>query len=229
MPKRIIGPSHYSATGRVSSHKNGLSRDAESGLEQDFLVLLEFDNQVARYAVQPITIQWETKEGQLRKYTPDILVLYHTKMVDSLPIFPPTIFEVKPRKILKRDWEVFKPKFKAAMAWARENGFRFKLITDEQIWTPYLENVRFLTRYRENSSTKNEVFDRSRHIALREALRKLELATPQSLLSFLTESRQFRLELIPMIWQLMHSGVIAADLTKPLNMNTAIWLKKQVR
>lgn len=226
MPKRTIGPSHYSVTGRVSSVKNGTGRAAESPLEQDFLTLLEFDDQVSRYGVQPITIHWKNADGKSQRYTPDVLVLYQTTSPHSIPLYPPTIFEVKPRDLLIRDWVKFRPKYKAAMAWSRSNGFRFKFVTDLQIRTPYLQNARFLLRYREKFVTKDEVLDSNRHVILRESLRTLGRATPRSLLQYVTEAPKLQLELIPMIWQMMHIGVITADLTQPLNMNTTIWLKR---
>ncbi|MCH8618032.1 TnsA endonuclease N-terminal domain-containing protein [Undibacterium sp. TS12] len=223
MPKRVIGPSHYSVTGRVPSAKNGSGRDAESGLEQDFLLLLEFDRAVARYGVQPMTVHWQTDAGQKRQYTPDVLVIYHYAHLQMVPLHPPTIFEVKPAAVLKRDWEKLRPKFKSAMKWAREYGFRFKIITDTQIRTPYLNNVRFLTRFSERSLTRDESRDPVKHVALREALKKVSVSTPKELLRLVTSNEQQQLELIPMMWQMMHIGVIDADLTKPLNMNTPIW------
>ena len=223
MSKRTIKPSHYSFTGRVPSAKNRNSRQAESQLEQDFLVLLEFQKDVARFGVQPITIRWMGVKGRIERYTPDVVVFYHTRM-DSKPIYLPTLFEVKPYAILKRDWTLLRPKYRAATSWARERDFRFKLITDVQIRTPYLQNVRFLSRYSEGVLWSNGHWDAHRHISLRETLRKLGTSTPSYLLDAITNCKNVQLELIPILWQMMHIGVIAADLTKPLNMNTPIWL-----
>lgn len=225
VPKRIIKPSYYSVIGRAPSPKNRSSQQSESQLEQDFLVLLEFDRQVARYGVQPITIRWSPASGRTEQYTPDVVVVYHTQ-INSGPILPPTLFEVKPRQILQRDWGLLRPKYSAATAWSREHGFRFKLITDVQIRTPYLNNVRFLSRYRERAIIRNEELDTQRHIFLREALRKLNQSTPNALLRFVTDKQNLQLELIPILWQMMYIGTICADLSKPLSMSTPIWLRK---
>ncbi len=39
-------------------------------------MLLEFDDNVISYSEQPITINYEYKDGSKRKYTPDCLVAY---------------------------------------------------------------------------------------------------------------------------------------------------------
>jgi hypothetical protein len=226
MPKRKIKPSHFSVTGYFPSAKNGGSRETESQLEQDFLLLLEFDRQVARYGVQPISIKWHTSEGHVRKYTPDVVVLYHTNFDTMMPIHFPTLYEVKSVSELRRNWHEMRPKYKAVMKWARENGFRFKFVTDTQIRTPYLENIRFLTRYSEHILTADDRLDPHRHLLLRETLKEIGISTPKALLHKISSDRHRRLELIPMLWQMMHIGVIQSDLTKPLNMSTPIWLRR---
>ncbi len=224
MPKRTIKPSHFSVTGYFPSAKNGGVHQAESSLEQDFMMLLEFDDCVARYGVQPITNHWKTDEGHLRKYTPDVVVLYHMNL-DLSPKYLPTLFEVKPASDLKHEWTKMKPKYRAAMAWARANGFRFKFITDKQIRTSYLDNVRFLTRYSERAMPQYEAYDPTRHLLLRETLRKIGVSTPRQLIESASSDKSYQLVLIPMLWQMMHIGVIQADLHKPLNMKSPIWLK----
>ena len=224
MPKRTIKAGRNKAVGEVSSTKNAASSPSESRLEQDFLMLLEFDKSVAQYGVQPITIRWQDADGRHRQYTPDVAVIYARKIWNEEPLQPTTIFEVKPRDILVRDWHELRPKFRAAVSWCRANGLRFKLVTDRQIKTPYLENVRFLWRYRERPLLGFDEIGHRQHVTLRETLRTLASSTPKQLLEAIESDQRKRLELVPMIWQMIWLGVIDADLTVPLKMNTSIWL-----
>ena len=57
-PARRVRPSKCANTGFHSSRKNGRGGDSESALEHDFLTLLEFDDRVERYEVQPIILKW---------------------------------------------------------------------------------------------------------------------------------------------------------------------------
>jgi len=227
MPKREIGPSHYGPNGYMPSLKNGAGRPTESMLEQDFLVLLEFDPEVSRYGVQPIQIKWTPTGETARRYTPDVLVTYHPVAPDWRPKHPPTIYEVKPHEILKRDWKILRPKFKAIMKWARSNGFRFKLITDKQIRGTYLKNARFLLRFRSRYRTRNYELDIHRHVILRDALHKIGSSTPAKLLEHVTRVPVQQRELIPTLWLLIIQEVILVDLHLPLTMNSMIWINKE--
>lgn len=45
----------------------------ESGLEADYLLTLEFDDDVDAFVTQPLSIQWHDGD-RIRRYTPDVLV-----------------------------------------------------------------------------------------------------------------------------------------------------------
>jgi hypothetical protein len=73
MPVRKIKPGRFAITGRYPSIKTQSSHQFESSLERDFLTLLEFDEDVRSYEVQPVTIfYWHTNKQA--RYTPDIAV-----------------------------------------------------------------------------------------------------------------------------------------------------------
>ena len=71
MSTRKIKKSYISCTGYFASYKNKIQIAFESVLERDFYMLLEFDENVISYAEQPITINYEYKDGSKRRYTPD--------------------------------------------------------------------------------------------------------------------------------------------------------------
>lgn len=223
MPARHIPPRHRYLSGRVASTKVPHAQAFESSLEQDFLLMLEFDRGILRFASQPITIRWKVENRQ-RRYTPDVLLEYTPSMVDRYPHLKPTLFEVKPEAILKRDWVTLKPKFKAAIRWCREYDCRFRIVTERYIRTPYLGNIKFLLQF---SNKRFQFADRQTQGdaqgALRSVLFDLGRTTPQRLLETITSDKSRHVELLPYIWHLVRCGAIGVDLKQALTMQSPIW------
>lgn len=220
MPARKIRPSRYSVTGYAPTTKGAKAQDAESSLEHDFLTLLEYDQRVERYVAQPFTIEWRDSTGAKRRYTPDVIVKYSYFAMREDPYLRTTVFEVKPRAVLKADWLELKPKLRSAIGWAKEFGCRFHLVTETEIRTPYLANARFLLDYR-----SRHLADRSDLIAARQrliarTLAELKMTTPKGLLDAMTSDLQQQAELVPWIWNLINQNFIGVDLLKPLTMGT---------
>lgn len=225
MPARKIGPkrSVVSITGRVATSKANAPQEFESLLEQDFLLLLEFDKAVDRFASQPITIRWE-ENGRKRRYTPDVLVDYTEHAYELNPHLKPTLFEIKPKRILAKNWQALRPRYKAAIRWCNQNGCRFRIVTEKYIRTPYLKNVKFLLQFTTERMELMPLPERAKRQQLIKAeIFELGHTTPQELLDRITASRDEQATLIPFIWYLFRCGVIAADLQKPLTMRTPIW------
>ena len=119
-----------------------------SSLERDFLLLLDFDRDVEFYEEQPVKIVYHDAQGRRRTYTPDVLVRYRTDRLQARHT-KPLLCEVKYREELRQHWAAYRPKFRAAGRYARQHGWRFRLVTDRDVRTPYLgfqeqlsENVR---------------------------------------------------------------------------------------
>lgn len=144
MPVRNIPRSHRSLTGRVASHTDDTSRMFESSLERDLFIILDFDGRIANFEEQPLRIPFTDKQGNRHTYVPDVLIHYHPNAVAGYQK-PPLLAEVKYRQDLFRNWNELKPKFKAARAFSREQGWQcFRIFTENEIRTPYLENAKFL-------------------------------------------------------------------------------------
>jgi hypothetical protein len=224
MPARIIRPSHYSVTGWVASHKNATSQQSESTLEHDLLTILEFDPRVEKYGAQPITIRWIDKTGKSRRYTPDVMVKYSYLAKRDDPSLKTTLIEVKPQEVLSREWGKLRSRFAFATSWARAHDMRFKIMTDKKIRTPYLENARFLLRYRHLPN--NPSVSGHQQLLIRKTLFDLKEATPRDLLNRISESKAHQAELVPWIWQLINAELIGADLTQRLTMSSRIWTRE---
>ena len=114
----------------------------------------------------------------------------------------------------------YRPKFRAAQRYARQQGWRFRLVTERHVRTPYLENVKFLRSYQAisiNASYRTRILN---------ALLELEETDPASLLPALSQDRWQQAQILPMLWQLIASRQIGTDLRQPLTMQSRIWLKE---
>jgi hypothetical protein len=142
MPVRKIPKNYRSLTGLVATMKRagpgvrGGMAGFESSLERDLLILLDFDPAVLSYEEQPVRIDYRDAQGHARHYTPDVLVTWRCDGV------PSHLVEVKYRADLKTDRRALKPAFRAAHGHARERGWTFRLLTEVEIRTPYLRNVK---------------------------------------------------------------------------------------
>ena len=216
MPVRKIPKNYRNVTGLAAADKADGAAAFESTLERDYLTLLEFLPGVERFEVQPVTIRWEDREGRLRSYTPDVLVHYRRSAK-----LPPALVEVKYRSDLKRDWKILRPKLKAGVHYAKLQGWRFEIVSEVEVRTAYLNNVRFLLPFVRRGPASEA------HMELLDAtLKRLGRTTPTELLSAVFQDEWHRAGLLPSLWYLVGKSVIGADLQAPLTMNSAIWYQR---
>ena len=122
-PVRVLRTSRRSLTGRVTLGDGG-GAAFESSLERDWLLALDFDSRVQSIQAQPFSIYYE-HQGATRRYTPDVRADY------SLATGVATVvYEVKPYEELQANWATYRPRFKAAVRYCRDQGWRFKLVTE---------------------------------------------------------------------------------------------------
>lgn len=210
-PTRRITPSHLSVTGKKPSKKTGNTHRFESSLERDYITLLEFDERVDFYVEQPFTIHY-LHEGKNRIYTPDFFVVYKPSVGTQ-----PLLSEIKYKADLQRHQKDYRPKFTAAAQFAFANGYRFKVITEDEIRTDYLQNATFLSRY-----TQEEV-DAEHASLLLTKLSALKEASPETLINQCNGNTHYKGGLLYTLWQLVAKKQIGCELNRPLTMNSKIW------
>lgn len=219
MPVRRIPKNYRSLTGLVPNSRTQSMTAFESSLERDFLQLLDFDPDVEFYEEQPVKITYADSKGRRRTYTPDVLVRYRSGPLQVR--YPKTLLcEVKYRDDLRQHWQDYRPKFRAAQRYARQQGWRFRLVTERHVRTPYLANVKFLRSYQAmaiNASYRTQILN---------ALVICEATNPASLLPALSPDRWQQAAILPTLWQLIALRQIGTDLRQPLTMQSRIWLKE---
>jgi hypothetical protein len=216
MPVRKIPKSHRSVTGLISSDGAANQAAFESTLERDFMLLVDFDSEVISYEEQPVRIDYLSADGKARHYTPDILVTYR-RIPNSTTLNPPLLAEIKYRHDLFEQWRELKPKFRAARRYAKERGWTFKIITEVEIRTPYLKNVKFLRQYQRRPINPDD------EGLLLQKVSELRSTDPESLLTSMCQDAQDRARLLPPLWSLVAQRKIGADLDQPLTMRSFIW------
>lgn len=212
MPVRKIPKNYRNVTGVAAAGKSVGAAQFESTLERDFLALLEFSPDIERFEVQPITLKWRDAEGGPRSYTPDVLVEFRPQLGRS-----PWLCEVKYRADLKKDWEELHPKFLRAIRHARQQSWRFRLVTEKEIRTPFLANVRFLAPFKSREIPEADA------ARLLNQLRALGPTTPAQLMESLSPDAKVRAEWLPALWQLLAYHRVGTDLEQELTMDSAIW------
>ncbi len=219
MPVRTVPKNYRNLTGLVANSRTQSMSAFESTLERDFLLLLDFDPDVACYEEQPVKITYHDDTGRRRTYTPDILVRYGTECRE-VGRSKPHLCEVKYRDDLRQHWTAYRPKFRAAQRYARQQGWRFRLVTERHVRTPYLDNVKFLGPYRAlpiNDAHQARILC---------TLSDVKEADPASLLAMISPDRWHQAQILPMLWQLVAIRQVGVDLEQPLTMRSRIWLKE---
>lgn len=214
---RAIPRNYRSVTGRVET-LNGDSIGYESTLERDFITLLDFNARVSKLVGQPMRIRFSVDGGDIRTYTPDLLARFQP--IGDSKAWRPTLYEVKYREELEDRREELAPCFMAARKVCRSRGWNFRVVTERYIRNDYLKNVEFLRDYRGYTD------DGAKSLMLLRTMEKLRVATPSQLLAATFMDLTNRMEAVGVLWRLITSRAIGANLMNTLNMSSEIWYEE---
>ncbi|WP_164976711.1 TnsA endonuclease N-terminal domain-containing protein [Chryseobacterium sp. CH21] len=126
--------------------KNNSEVIFESSLERDMIMMMEMDKFCHSYHEQPVKISFTDKTGKKRNYVPDFLMFFHQGLKSEG--MKPLLIEVKYREDLRKNFGEYKEKFRAAIDFCKINNYEFRIITEYEIRTQFLENAYFLYRYK---------------------------------------------------------------------------------
>ncbi|NHZ83667.1 heteromeric transposase endonuclease subunit TnsA [Massilia sp. CCM 8695] len=184
----------------------------ESSLERDWLICLDFDPNVQLILEQPFSLTYAVDGGE-RRYTPDVLAQFR----EQNGVVPVVVYEVKPVEVLRLEWQKFQRRFREAVRFCRERDWRFKIVTEKHIRTPYLQNAKFLRKYRGNP-VQQMYKDQ-----LSYSLKGLGSTTPQALLALSYLEDEKKMAALTELWRMVATGEISTSLDKPLTMHSPIW------
>ncbi|MEC4591905.1 TnsA endonuclease N-terminal domain-containing protein [Nitrospirillum amazonense] len=201
MPVRKIGLCYRSVGGRVPMGGGRRGVNVESTLERDFVLLSQFDGAVTGIEEQPVRILWAPG----RSYVPDFLVTYGDGR-------PNDLVEVKYSTDKALLAGALEGRFAAARAYAADQGWRFRVVTEREIRTPRLANIRFLLPFRDRPVNPGLMV---RIHALLQAQGALGVAVLADLAEGGPERRA---HVLPTLWRAVARGELAADLEQPLTM-----------
>ena len=222
MNKRKIGYTYGSVSG-LYPFRGEKSIAFESPLERDFLIMMEFNDAVVDVIGQPMTFEYEHKNGKIVPYTPDFLVYFKSKGNGYIPnVSPkPLLVEVKPRDKLQKYFSDYRHRFQIAMSYAMSNDMVFKIYDDKRIRGTYLENIMFLRRYRKYAYPDVEEDRILSHLAT------VGHTRVDHLLAFLYVTDSERGLGLGQLWQLVANKKVECDLMRPLGLGITIWLSEK--
>ena len=147
MQARVIKRSHTTATGVVISRKEGnVPKPWEGALEQAFYMILDFDCMVRGFEPQPVEILYKDPEGKERSYFPDTLIRFHTDIARGRGLRP-LLAEVKKEQSIVEEGPLHDMQTRAGKEFAADQGWEYDIFTEEDIYTPYWQNAKFLCRF----------------------------------------------------------------------------------
>lgn len=216
---RTVKSNGFTAPGVIPSRKNKAMVQYESNPERDMAYFLEFSPAVERYVSQPPAITYISEKGKEAIYTADFLAFYHDK--PELKNQKPTLFEVKTRQYLKKNWKELKPKFMAALRECDRRGWKFKIITEVELNSHYVQNSKFLVPYMRKVPKAGLIQN------VLDALHELEdSATPGHIINVAANDFNRKMALIPALWYLVATHAIKCDLDQKLTMDIPVWYLK---
>lgn len=222
MPTRRITRSPVKVTGSAPD-----GQAFESTLEEDFFVLLRFNQLVKGFEAQSETVEWLDDAQKIRKYTPDVLVHYHRDFAESAN-WPSVLCEVKPdlneasespRRRMpprKENEEENQLKWAAATRYAAKRGWEFKVVRESDIRTPFFMNARFLLRHLERGVESRYDSDLLEALVTKGPLSLAAWAGTQA------NSVEERARVIPACYRLIATLRVEVDLSKLLTLETQV-------
>jgi len=214
-PARDIKATWRSVSGRYA-FRGESSVGFESTLERDFIMRTEFRVDVQDIVSQPVTLSYSMADSRENKYTPDFLV-YFRLTDEPYPLYPrPLLVEVKPYEVWTEELDELRPKWRAAIRYARERDCDFRVHDESRIRDRALDNIRRLGRYRVMDTPEDEnrwILDQVRTMG----------GTPIHYLIARHFPGEDRGVATARIWHLIATRRLDCNVNEPLDEFTEVW------
>lgn len=206
---RKIKPTRRSVSGKFSFRCID-SIPYESTLERDFLIRTEYNQRVTKIIAQPTQIPFVGLNGRTYTYTPDFLVYFKSENTGCPQ--KTLLVEVKPQEDLLENWSKLKPKFSAAMRYAKERDWNFRIFNENRIRDQYLENIKFLHGFKRTDLP---------HEKAQSICATLNQLGSRSVSDLINQQCNDPIEQWH-VWNLVANNFISCDLYQPLSLNTKV-------
>lgn len=107
----------------------------ESWCERDYLIALDFDQDVAAVTAQPFVLSFEASDGSLREHVPDFFVRTSSGVAVVVDVRPDNLIEA-----------VDAEKFDATAELCAWHGWTYRRVGEMP--SPWMDNIRWLAGYR---------------------------------------------------------------------------------
>lgn len=209
-PARKIKPKTKGFRGKEPFLTTGEMIPWDSFLERDYIRLADFDLNIEEIYAQNEVITY-LYDGKLREHYPDFKVIDNENSV--------WIVEIKPEKFAEE--EENKIKFLAGRAFCEENGWKYIVMTEEDIRPGYLQQNLDLLRALGTQDIHDEKLD-----AILEQLMNLSNCSISELRKHCCNFPED--EFYEAIYQLIYFQEVDCNLiVQPINENTLIQCKEQ--
>lgn len=214
---RKIPLGRFALTGLFPSRRAAKPLQFESGLERNFLAILESETGIRTIATQQPTLE-VTVDGVRRRYTPDVLVTWRDER--RFPFGAQTVaFEVKPYSELKRKHSIIAPKLRVAKQELQARGIGFRVITDRSIRGPRLQNAFEINRRHAYQPREQWYNAASEHFAWSE-----EPFALGDLVRILIAAGAREYEAWDSVWHWIGQKAVECDVQAPISIHTrALW------
>lgn len=182
----------------------------------DFFTILEFDAKIQYFQRQPVTLEYCEHSGIKRYFTPEFLITYR-RDIQPARLMKPLLCDVMTRRDVLRNWSDWQPCVKSAHRYAQQRNWIYRILTERQIRTPYLENARLLLPYFA-VRTKPEY-----HRILLNNLLRLGKTKIEVLLDACSTTHPDSVDLWNSLYQLIAFGRIGMNLHKRFDLQSIIW------
>jgi hypothetical protein len=216
MPVRIIKQNRRSVTGVLNDNCDLQGTNAESSLEINFFKIARFDFDITNVEEQPFKLEFINSLGKVSRYCPDALLDH------ILPEKKAILSEVKYIDDLVEKCVDYKEKFAAAKRFALENNMIYKVFSEHDIKSPYLDNVRFFRKYR------NREADFDYENAVKNIVNTTVGVTPSEVIVHLCQKAYDQDRVKRSLWRMISLGTISCDFMKIVTMTTELFSPKNV-
>lgn len=207
-----FAPNHVNV-GRETDRAGSLESEI---LMLDFFTLLEFDLNVEYFQRQPVMIRYVAQMGKSTSFKPEFLITYRRNAKSTRPL-KPLLCDVMTRADAFSNWADSKNRLWAAHRYAMRRDWRYRILTERDIATPYLENARMLLPYRKFRT------DIDCEYLLLDTLARLGAVKAEALLSECSRALNDRASLDTCFYHLVSFGVIGANLRALFNTQSYVW------